>query len=152
MRPRQPSRSPAATSADCPDTPANMQRQTIKAATRSRLTHRPSDTVVLEVAPAYPSGRPGTYELFRHFCALPSARDRDGREVAAARGVLASVLGMIKGGATLVALATDQVIEFFATISGWVTRPAMALILIFGRSFRCSKRPSLRLASLFGRW
>ena len=38
----------------------------------------------------------GTYELFRHYYALPSARDRDGREVAAVRGVLASVLGMIK--------------------------------------------------------
>jgi 5'-3' exonuclease len=55
----------------------------------------------------------GTYELFRHFYALPSARDRDGREVAAARGVLASVLGMIKDGATHVAVATDHVIESF---------------------------------------
>ena len=25
----------------------------------------------------------GTYELFRHYYALPSARDKDGREVAA---------------------------------------------------------------------
>jgi len=55
----------------------------------------------------------GTYELFRHYYALPSARDRDGREVAAVRGVLASVLGMIKHGATHVAVATDQVIESF---------------------------------------
>jgi 5'-3' exonuclease len=55
----------------------------------------------------------GTYELFRHFYALPSARDRDGREVAAVRGVLASVLGMIKGGATHIAVATDHVIESF---------------------------------------
>jgi 5'-3' exonuclease len=55
----------------------------------------------------------GTYELFRHFYALPSARDRDGHEVAAVRGVLASVLGMIKGGATHVAVATDHVIESF---------------------------------------
>jgi 5'-3' exonuclease len=55
----------------------------------------------------------GTYELFRHFYALPSARDRDGREVAAVRGVLASVLGMIKGGATHVAVATDHIIESF---------------------------------------
>ena len=55
----------------------------------------------------------GTYELFRHYYALPSARDADGREVAAARGVLASVMGMIKGGATHVALATDHVIESF---------------------------------------
>jgi len=55
----------------------------------------------------------GTYELFRHYYALPSARDRDGREVAAVRGVLASVLGMIKGGATHIAVATDHVIESF---------------------------------------
>jgi len=40
----------------------------------------------------------GTYELFRHYYALPSARDKDGREVAAVRGVLASMLGMISGG------------------------------------------------------
>ena len=55
----------------------------------------------------------GTYELFRHYYALPSARDRDGREVAAVRGVLASVLGMIQGGATHIAVATDHVIESF---------------------------------------
>jgi 5'-3' exonuclease len=55
----------------------------------------------------------GTYELFRHFYALPSARDRDGREIAAVRGVLTSVLGMIKGGATHIAVATDHVIESF---------------------------------------
>ncbi len=55
----------------------------------------------------------GTYELFRHYYALPSARDENGREVAAVRGVLTSVLGMIKGGATHVAVATDHVIESF---------------------------------------
>jgi 5'-3' exonuclease len=55
----------------------------------------------------------GTYELFRHFYALPSARDRDGREVAAVRGVLASVLGMLHAGATHLAVATDHVIESF---------------------------------------
>ena len=55
----------------------------------------------------------GTYELFRHYYALPSARDEDGREVAAVRGVLASVLGMIKGGSTHIAVATDHVIESF---------------------------------------
>ena len=55
----------------------------------------------------------GTYELFRHYYALPSARDADGREVAAVRGVLASVLGMTKGGATHIAVATDHVIESF---------------------------------------
>ncbi len=55
----------------------------------------------------------GTYELFRHYYALPSARDEDGREVAAVRGVLSSVLGMIKGGASHIAVATDHVIESF---------------------------------------
>ncbi len=56
----------------------------------------------------------GTYELFRHYYALPSARDSGGREVAAVRGVLASVLGMMKGGgATHIAVATDHVIESF---------------------------------------
>ena len=54
-----------------------------------------------------------TYELFRHYYALPSARDQDGREVAAMRGVLASVLGMIRGGATHIAVATDHIIESF---------------------------------------
>lgn len=55
----------------------------------------------------------GTYELFRYYHALPRARDRDGREVAAVRGVVLSILGMIQGGATYVAVATDQVIESF---------------------------------------
>jgi 5'-3' exonuclease len=55
----------------------------------------------------------GTYELFRHYYALPKARDASGREVAAVRGVLASVLGMIKEGATHIAVATDHVIESF---------------------------------------
>jgi len=55
----------------------------------------------------------GTYELFRHHYALPSARDQDGREVAAVRGVLASLLGMIRGGATHLGVATDHVIESF---------------------------------------
>jgi 5'-3' exonuclease len=55
----------------------------------------------------------GTYELFRHYYALPSARDKEGMEVAAVRGVLASVLSMIKQGATHIAVATDHVIESF---------------------------------------
>jgi 5'-3' exonuclease len=55
----------------------------------------------------------GTYELFRHYYAVPSARDRDGREVGAVRGVVASVLGMINGGATHLGVATDHVIESF---------------------------------------
>src|SRR6478735_12336673 len=55
----------------------------------------------------------GTYELFRHYHALPTARDRDGRNVAAVRGVLASLFNMVSGGATHVAIATDHVIESF---------------------------------------
>jgi 5'-3' exonuclease len=55
----------------------------------------------------------GTYELFRHYYALPSAKDSDGHEVAAVRGVLASVMGMIRNGATHIAVATDHVIESF---------------------------------------
>ena len=55
----------------------------------------------------------GTYELLRHYYAVPSAKDKDGREVGAVRGVLASVLGMIRGGATHLGVATDHVIESF---------------------------------------
>ena len=55
----------------------------------------------------------GTYELFRHHYALPSARDPQGREIAAVRGVIASVLGMFTAGATHLAVATDHVIESF---------------------------------------
>ncbi len=55
----------------------------------------------------------GTYELFRHYYAVPSAKTPDGVEVAATRGVLASLLAMVRDGATHVAVATDYVIESF---------------------------------------
>jgi 5'-3' exonuclease len=55
----------------------------------------------------------GTYELFRHFYALPSAKDSEGREVAAVRGVLGSLLGMMRAGTTYIGVATDHVIESF---------------------------------------
>ncbi len=55
----------------------------------------------------------GTYELFRHFYAVPSARDCDGREVGAVRGVVGSLLGMINRGVTHIGVATDHVIESF---------------------------------------
>jgi 5'-3' exonuclease len=55
----------------------------------------------------------GTYELFRHHYALPPARDADGREIAAVRGVLASIRGLLREGATHVGVATDHVIESF---------------------------------------
>ena len=58
----------------------------------------------------------GTYELFRHYHALPSARDEQGCEVAAVRGVLRSLLGMIKAGGTHLGVATDHVVESFRNL------------------------------------
>lgn len=55
----------------------------------------------------------GTYELFRHFYALPSARDSEDREVAAVRGVLGSILSMMQADKTYIGVATDHVIESF---------------------------------------
>ena len=55
----------------------------------------------------------GTYELFRHYFAVPKARDAQGREVGAVRGVLASLLAMMRGGVTHIGVATDHVIESF---------------------------------------
>jgi 5'-3' exonuclease len=55
----------------------------------------------------------GTYELFRYFFAVPAAKDVDGREIGAVRGVLTSVLSMIERGATHVGVATDHVVESF---------------------------------------
>jgi 5'-3' exonuclease len=55
----------------------------------------------------------GTYELFRHFYALPPAQDAQGREIAAARGVVGSLLSLVEEGATHVGVATDHVIESF---------------------------------------
>jgi 5'-3' exonuclease len=55
----------------------------------------------------------GTYELFRHYYALPKVRDSAGQEVAAVRGVLASLIGMLGNGVTHIGVATDHVIESF---------------------------------------
>ena len=55
----------------------------------------------------------GTYELFRHHFGAPSYVNEDGVEVGAVRGVVFSVLGMFRDGATHVAVATDKVIESF---------------------------------------
>src|SRR6202050_1491742 len=55
----------------------------------------------------------GTYELFRHFFAVPSSLDVNGKEVGAVRGVLMSVLGLIEQGATHIGVATDHVVESF---------------------------------------
>jgi 5'-3' exonuclease len=55
----------------------------------------------------------GTYELFRHFFAVPAASDVNGQEIGAVRGVLTSVLSMIEHGATHLGVATDHVVESF---------------------------------------
>lgn len=55
----------------------------------------------------------GTYELFRHFYAVPAAQDLGGREIGAVRGVLRSVLSMVEHGATHLGVATDHVVESF---------------------------------------
>jgi 5'-3' exonuclease len=55
----------------------------------------------------------GTYELFRHFFAVPAAVDSTGQEIGAVRGVLNSVLSMIEGVVTHIGVATDHVIESF---------------------------------------
>jgi 5'-3' exonuclease len=51
--------------------------------------------------------------LFRHFFAVPAAKDVNGQEIGATRGVLASVLSMIEKGATHIGVATDHVVESF---------------------------------------
>src|SRR6478752_3675866 len=55
----------------------------------------------------------GTYELFRHFFAVPPAKDANGQEIGSVRGVLASVLSMLEKGATHLGVATDHVVESF---------------------------------------
>jgi len=55
----------------------------------------------------------GTYELFRHFYALPPAKNRDGEEMAAVRGVMYSIRALVQEGATHIGIATDHVIESF---------------------------------------
>jgi 5'-3' exonuclease len=55
----------------------------------------------------------GTYELFRHYYAVPSQKDLNNQEVGAVRGVLNSVLNLIEIGVTHIGVATDRVIESF---------------------------------------
>ena len=56
----------------------------------------------------------GTFELFRHFYAVPPAQDSTGQEIGAVRGVVASIRGMLNSRvATHVGVATDHVIESF---------------------------------------
>jgi len=55
----------------------------------------------------------GTYELFRHYYAVPEHLDDEGIDVGATRGVVRSVLDLLADGATHVGVATDHVIESF---------------------------------------
>jgi 5'-3' exonuclease len=55
----------------------------------------------------------GTYELFRHFFAVPSAKDANGQEIGAVRGVLTSIVSMIERGTAHLGVATDHVVESF---------------------------------------
>ena len=53
----------------------------------------------------------GTYELFRHFFAVPSHKTSEGLEVAATRGVIGTLIRLLEDGATHIGVATDQTIE-----------------------------------------
>ena len=75
-----------------------------RAAPKSRREAKPAIDVYLV---------DGTYELFRHFFAVPSSRDESGQEIGAVRGVVASVLSMLESGVRYVGVATDHVIESF---------------------------------------
>ena len=56
----------------------------------------------------------GTFELFRYFLSPAAAFDRSAPEhLRAVRGVVASMVGLLEGGATHVGVATDHVIESF---------------------------------------
>ena len=55
----------------------------------------------------------GTYELFRHYFAVPAAKDVHGREIGAVRGVVRSVFAMLEHGVTHLGVATDHVVESF---------------------------------------
>ena len=56
----------------------------------------------------------GTYELFRHYFAVPPRQSSDGKEVGAIRGVVESVLQLLgERDVTHLGVATDHVIESF---------------------------------------
>lgn len=55
----------------------------------------------------------GTFELFRHFYAVPPTSEGTVEEVGAVRGVVASVISMLERGTTHIGVATDKIIESF---------------------------------------
>ena len=82
----------------------------------------------------------GTYELFRHFFAVPAAADVNGQEIGAVRGVLSSVLSMIERARPTLALPPIMSWSRFATIFIPDTRPVKAWIRNCSRSFRFSRK------------
>jgi len=74
----------------------------------------------------------GTYELFRYFLSPGAAFDRSAPpQLRAVRGVVASILGMLEGGATHLGVATDHVVESFrnALWPGYKTGEGMDPVL-----------------------
>ena len=69
--------------------------------------------VVRECVPMQVHLIDGTYELFRYFFAVPEHIADDGRDVAAARSVVSSLVTLLEDGGTHVGVATDHVIESF---------------------------------------
>ncbi len=55
----------------------------------------------------------GTYELFRHYYAVPPRQNSDGQEIAATTGVLRHLLNIVADGATHIGIAVDTVVESF---------------------------------------
>ena len=55
----------------------------------------------------------GTYELFRHYFALPDHLDEEGVDIGAVRGVVRSVIGLLEEGVTHIGVATDSLVESF---------------------------------------
>ncbi len=56
----------------------------------------------------------GTYELYRSFYGAPGAMNREGQEVGASRGILRSLIALLRQpDCTHIAIAFDRVIESF---------------------------------------
>ncbi len=55
----------------------------------------------------------GTYELFRHFYAVPPLTDTSGNERGAVVGVIQTLLSMLEAGSSHLGVATDHVVESF---------------------------------------
>jgi 5'-3' exonuclease len=121
----------AATSAACepPRTPAERSRTEGCGSERLNLRKRlPYTRIHMEVHLV-----DGTYELFRHFYAVPAAQDVNGREIGAVRAVLRSMLSMIEQGATHIGVATDHVVESFRNdlYAGYKTGEGVAPTLLW---------------------